>query len=513
MSSRATAEGILFTDQYQLTMAQLYFREGLHDRPVQFEHFFRRYPDYGSHQAGYCINAGLDWLLDWMETAHFDEPSLDALRSQTSEDGQRVFADDFLDWLRTDGHFGGVDIRAVPEGRVVHADTPITTVSGPLAMCQILETALLNHLNFQTLVATKASRMAEAARRRPVLEFGLRRSPEKGGNAASRAALIGGAVASSNIGISHLMGTSPRGTHAHSMVQAFMALGQGELAAFRAYAAVYPDDCLLLVDTIDTIESGIPHAIAVFDEIRKKGHQPIGIRLDSGDLAYLAVQSAKLLDAAGYQDVSIVLSSGLDELLILQILSQIDLEAPKYGVDPARLIGRLVFGVGSKLASSAGQPYLDGVYKLVAIHDNDRFAPAIKISETAAKTQNPGEKDLYRLYDDRGRATADLLTTRNDDPWPAESLTLQHPIEVGARRVLPAERISELEPLLTEVMKDGQRLAPGDDLETIRARRLADLDRLDPGVRRLVNPHRYHVSLTPDLWDLKQRLIADALPQ
>ncbi|MFT7602428.1 MAG: nicotinate phosphoribosyltransferase, partial [Acidimicrobiales bacterium] len=407
--SHALADGILFTDQYQLTMAQLYFDNGLHERQAQFEHFFRRYPNYGSHQAGYCIAAGLDWLLDWMQEARFTPDTLDVLRSHVGPDGTRLFGDDFLAWLAKNGSFEQLTIRAVPEGRVVHADTPVVTVSGPLAIGQILETALLNQLNFQTLIATKASRVAEAARRRPVLEFGLRRAPGTGGNAATRAALIGGADASSNVGVSHLLGVQARGTHAHSMVQAFMALGEGELAAFRAYATSYPDECLLLVDTIDTMGSGIPNAITVFDELRSKGREPVGIRLDSGDLAYLAVQAAKALNDADYPDVSIVLSSGLDELLIMQILSQIDLEAPRYGVDPARLIDRLMFGVGSKLASSEGQPYLDGVYKLMAIDDGTRMAPAIKISETTAKTQNPGKKDLYRVYDDRGRATADLM--------------------------------------------------------------------------------------------------------
>ncbi len=509
IAKRSWAERALFLDNYQLTMAQLYFRQGIHERPAQFEHFTRAYPNYGNHQAGYCIAAGLAWLLDWMDESFFTDDDIAALRSQRTATGAQLFDDDFLAWLRANGSFESLTVRAVPEGRVVHPNAPLTIVRGPLAIAQLLETSLLNHLNFQTLIATKASRMVEAARSRPVLEFGLRRSPEHAASAATRAALIGGADFSSNTGISHVLGVPPKGTHAHSLVQVFMALGEGELGAFRSYGAQYPDDCLLLVDTIDTLRSGIPNAITVFDELRAAGHRPLGVRLDSGDLAYLAIQSALLLDAAGYDETSIVLSSGLDELSIFQILAQIDQEAPRYNIDPTKLIARLSFGVGSKLTSSDGQPYLDGVYKMVAIEQEGSWRPAIKLSESPVKSQNPGDKDVVRVYDDRGRATADLLTTAGEK-LPDDVITLQHPIEHGVRRRLPADRISAVESLLTEVVVDGVRVGDEPDLSEIRARRDSDLDRLDPGVRRLVNPHTYHVSLTPKLWDLKQRLIAEA---
>jgi nicotinate phosphoribosyltransferase len=506
---RSLIEGVLFTDQYQLTMSQAYFRQGLHERTALFEHFFRRYPDYGSHQAGYCIAAGMDWLLDWMTDACFGDAEIAALAAQRSPSGAPVFDRDFLTWLRTNGSFEGITMRAVPEGRVVHANAPVVMIEGPLVMAQILETALLNHLNFQTLIATKASRVAEASRGQPVLEFGLRRSAHFGGNAAGRAALIGGAVASSNVGLSHAVGIEPRGTHAHSMVQAFMALGEGELGAFRSYAQTYPDDCLLLVDTIDTLASGVPNAITVFDELRAQGHEPVGIRLDSGDLAYLAIKSAELLNDAGYADTRIVLSSGLDELAIFQILAQIDVEAPRYGIDPKKLISRLVMGVGSKLSASQGQAYLDGVYKLVAITDGGQWKPAIKVSETPSKTANPGDKDLYRLYDERGRSTADLMAIRGADaPTTTGTTTLRHPVEPGTQRVLRANQLSAIESLLEPVMIGGRRLHAPTPLADIRERRRADLDRLDPGVRRLVNPHRYHVSLSEELWELKQQLLA-----
>ena len=266
------SRGALLTDQYQLTMAQLYFRHGLHERDARFEHFFRRYPDYGDHEAGYAVNAGWGWLGRWADRARFGEEERDALRAHRVE-GHRLFADDFIEWL------GGVSwdalrYEAIPEGRVAHADVPLTVVEGPLAVAQVVETSLLNHLNFHTLVATKASRVVEATRGGAVLEFGLRRAPDEGGIAATRAAFIGGVNASSNVGISHEMGVMPQGTHAHSMVQVFMALGDGELGAFRAYAEMYPDECILLVDTIDTLESGIPNAITVFDELRVRGHTP-----------------------------------------------------------------------------------------------------------------------------------------------------------------------------------------------------------------------------------------------
>ncbi len=512
-SQRQTAEGILFTDMYQLTMAQLYYRMGMHEIPAQFDHFFRSYPDYGRHKAGYCIAAGLEWLLDWMDGAHFRDEDIAYLRSATSRTGERLFADDFLDWLRRDGTFEGITLCAIPEGRVVHPNVPLTVVQGPLAMAQVLESSLLNHINYQTLIATKASRVYEAGRGRLMLEFGLRRGHGKGANAGTRAALIGGADFTSNTGLSYTLGYPPKGTHAHSMVQAFMAMGEGELAAFRAYAEIYPDDCLLLVDTIDTLESGIPNAITVFEELRRKGHKPNGIRLDSGDLAHLSIQAAKMLNAAGFTECSIVLSNQLDELTIWQILTQIEAEAASYGVDPDSLIGRLVYGVGTQLITSEGDSSLDGVYKLVAIERNGAWTPAIKISETPEKTPNPGHKCAWRLYDQRGKAAVDLLSLDDEEPAEMKSLKLHHPSDANLYRSLRHGDISEVEPLLVDVLHDGKRVGEEPTIEDMRARRRADLDRLDPGVRRVMNPHIYHVSLTERLWNYKQDLIRSVLQE
>lgn len=509
----ASMEGILFTDEYQLTMAQLYYRAGLHETEVQFDHYFRRYPDYNSHQAGYCVNAGLAWLLDWMKEARFRADDIAYLRSQRDNTGRQLFADDFLAWLTDYGNFDVLTMQAIPEGRVVHPNTPLTVVTGPLAMAQILETALLSHLNYQTLIATKAARMYESGRGRPILEFGLRRAQDKGANAGARAALVGGASFTSNVGVSKVVGLPPKGTHAHSMVQLFMALGMGELAAFRAYADLYPDDCMLLVDTINTLESGVPHAITVFEELKRKGHKPVGVRLDSGDLAYLSIQVAKMLNDAGFADTSIVLSGDLDELVIWQILTQIGEEARRYGVDADHLIGRLVYGVGTRLITSWGEPALGGVYKLVAVRQGDHWNSAIKISESPAKTPNPGRKKLWRLYDQRGRATADLLTLEDEDPTQIERITLRHPVDHTKYRVLQQNAISKVEPLLVEILQAGKLVYPLPTLDHMRQQRIIDVEALDPGVRRLVNPHVYHVSLSQPLWDLKQELIEAAMQQ
>ncbi len=499
---------ILFTDHYQLTMAQLYLRFGLAERRARFDHIFRSYPDYGTHQAGYAIVAGLAPLLDWMNGVTFDQATLDGLRGITGSTGEALFDDQFLGWLASQDGFSSLELQAVPEGRVVHAGAPITMVEGPLAMAQILETPLLNRLNFETLIATKSSRVVEAAMGGAVLEFGARRAHGFGANGATRASMVGGAAGSSNVGESLDLGFDSKGTHAHSMVQVFMAAMGGELESFRAYADVYPDDCLLLVDTIDTLESGVPNAIKVFEELRTRGHRPVGIRLDSGDLAHLAVRSARLLNDAGFDEVTIVLSSQLDEVNIWQIRNQIALEATRYGVDPDHLLERLTYGVGSRMATSQGASSLDGVYKVVAVHDEaGEWEPAIKISNSPAKIVDPGIKQVWRVYDERRTATADLIALV-DDPVEVRPLTFHHPHLPDVSRTLDADHISSMEPLLQDVAEMDIPDDPREVIEQARARRAADLDRLDQGVRRLVNPHTYHVSLSDGLAAMKQRLTA-----
>ena len=501
--------GLLATDQYQLAMAQVYWKEGLADRDGQFDYFFRRYPDYGTHQAGYCVIAGMGWLLEWMESVRFESSDIEMLTAQETATGSKRFDKGFLDWLLSNGDLSAIRVDAVPEGRVVHPNAPMATIRGPLAMTQILETPFLNRLNYPTLIATKAARVEDAARGATVLEFGMRRGPHSGVHAGGRAALVGGADFTSNVALSHAVGLDPKGTHAHSMVQAFMALGFTEVEAFRKFADLYPDECILLVDTIDVMGSGVPNAIEVFKELRAGGHEPVGIRLDSGDLAYLTIQAAVMLDEAGFDEVSIVLSSDLDELVIWQILSQLESEAPRYGLDPQALVGRVTFGVGTRLITSHGDPALGGVYKLVAIDDGSgKWKPALKISESIEKMPVPGEKRLIRAYDSRGLATADIIAVAGENPMESESFELFHPHRETHRTVRTSE-LSGSEDLLETVFSDGLRRDGEPDLETLRKRRRGDLERLDRGVRRLVNPHIYHVSLTKQMKSLQLELIEE----
>ncbi|HEM49077.1 MAG TPA: nicotinate phosphoribosyltransferase [Caldithrix sp.] len=501
------SDGALFTDQYQLTMAQLYFKMGMHKKKARFDHFFREYPDYGQHKAGYCINAGLEWLINWMEDFNFTDEDIAYLRNQKNPSGSHLFEDDFLKWLKEEGNFDKLDLFAIPEGRVIHPNVPITVVSGPLAMAQILETALLNKLNYQILVATRASRMRLIGRGQLLLEFGARRAHDRGAIAATRAALIGGADYSSNVGISHLLGYPPKGTHAHSMVQIFLALGMSEYDAFKSYAELYPENCILLVDTINTIESGIPNAIKVFEEMRRHGHKPMGIRLDSGDLAYLAIQAAKMLNNAGFDDVSIVLSNELDELNIWQIITEITREAPIYGVDADKLITRLIYGVGTRLITSEGYSALGGVYKLTSVEDKDGWQAAIKISESLSKIPNPGNKMLQRIYDHRNKAIADILSLESESIENQDTIKLFHPNDSGKQRVLERSTISSIEYLYKTIIQSGKIIYEFPSIEEIRRIRDDDIERLDSGVKRLVNPHVYHVSLSEKLWRLKNDLI------
>jgi nicotinate phosphoribosyltransferase len=508
--------GLLSTDVYELTMAQAYLRAGLHERTVRFEHFFRGNPDYGTHQAGFCVAAGLAPFAAWLIGVRPTEADVGALAAHRSREGRPLFDDAFLRWLQ-DLDLGGLRLDAVAEGRVVHPNTPITVVEGPLGAAQLVETALLNRLNFPTLIATKASRVVAAAAGRPVLEFGMRRAPGGGADDASRAAIVGGASSTSNAAVAYELGLPPAGTHAHSMVQLFIALGEGEAAAFDHYADCYPDECVLLVDTIDTLGSGVPNAIATFERLRRAGHRPVGIRLDSGDLAYLAVQAAGMLDAAGFPDTSIVLSSQLDEITVWQIVEQIAGEARRAGLDADAIVDRLVFGVGSRLATSDGDPSLDGVYKLVGVQDEaGTWRPAVKRSDSPIKVLNPGRKRLWRLYDERATATADVMSTDAEELVPGSPLVLHHHSRPDVGRTLAADRWGEAEELTSPVVRDGAIVGDGGleglaDLDAIGERRTADLARLDPGVRRLVNPHEYHVSITTAVRDEKRRLLEQVM--
>lgn len=499
-------EGILFTDFYELTMAQLFFTNDIHNKRVQFDYFFRSYPDYGGHKAGYCIGAGLEWFISWMKNASFTQSSIEFLNNLRNSRSEPVFRTDFLNYLRSISIFDSINLRGIPEGRVIHPYEPVLTIQGELATVQLLESVLLNHINYQTLIATKASRIKDAGAGRPLIEFGLRRAHHTGANAGTRAALIGGADYSSNTGISCQLGFAPKGTHAHSMVQVFLALGEGELGAFMAYAKEYPDDCLLLVDTINTLESGIPNAIRVFEMLRRKGHRPVGIRLDSGDLAYLAVQGSIMLDKAGFEDTIIVLSNNIDEIVLLQILKQINDEAPHYGVDPQKIINRLVYGVGTNLITSQGRSSLDGVYKLTAVENENIWIPAIKISDSPEKTTIPGNKQIWRIYDSNNYANADLIALNDEHPFESPEIVLCHPTQPEIRRIINKSEISSVEPLYTEIIKNGKLYYKFPSVQELRQKRDSDLRSLEPGIKRLINPHLYHVSLSENLWNLKHDL-------
>jgi nicotinate phosphoribosyltransferase len=503
------AEGALYADFYQLTMAQVYFQLGIHEKTSQFDYFFRSYPDYGLHQAGYCIHAGMEWFLDWMEDSYFLDPEIDYLRTLKTQGGDPLFSKEFLEWLKGKNVATSLSIQAIPEGRVVHPYVPLAVVQGPLLFAQFIESSLLNHLNYQTLIATKAARIQESSQGQAILEFGLRRAQDRAATAGARAAIIGGAVGTSNTGASAILGFRPTGTHAHSLVQAVVAMGGSELDAFREYATTFPDDCTLLVDTYDTLESGVPNAIKIFEELKAKGHKPLGIRLDSGDLAYLSIQAARKLNDAGFEDVRIVLSNEIDELVIWQILTQIKEEAGRYGVDPDKLIKRLVYGVGTRMITSSVDPALDGVYKLVAINENKGWIPAIKISENPEKTLNPGHKHIWRIYDDRDKAIADVLSTEDENLCEMQEIHLYHPTDQSKHRILSGKEKSRIEPLLEDVMKDGKVVCDLPSLEKIRGKREEDMQFLYPGVKRIMNPHHYHVSLTEKLWSLKQNLVKE----
>lgn len=499
--------GPLFTDMYELAMAQVYVGAGLAERRSQFDYFFRSNPDYGTHQAGFCVTAGLGPFLDWLDTVDIDAAHVEALRALRSRTGHPVFTDEFLEWFGAPGRFGGIEVRAIGEGRVVHPHVPIVSVTGPLAVCQLIESSLLNHFNYPTLIATKAARIVGAARGGQVLEFGMRRGPATGVNEGIRGALIGGCDSTSNVEAAVALGRPPSGTHAHSLVQAYMALGHGEIGAFRAVAQAAPDGCILLVDTVDTLDSGIPNAITVFDELRRDGHVPVGVRLDSGDLAYLAVRSAQLLDDAGHADVSIVLSSDLDEVTIWQILTQIGDDAQRLGLDPEPIRRRLVYGVGTRLITSHGAGALNGVYKLTSIEDeHGTWVPAIKISEDPVKVPLPGRKAVWRLYDHRDVAVIDLIGLADETPLPADENLVHHVSREGISQLVHRSDIARIEPLQDLVRVDG---ADSPTIDELASRCATDVARLDVGVRRLVNPHRYHVSLTDALYRLRRDLVDD----
>jgi nicotinate phosphoribosyltransferase len=469
----------LLTDLYQLTMAHGYFRSGRARDEAVFHLFFRKSP----FEGGYAIAAGLDPVLEVVERFRFEAADVDFLASLSTEAGTPMFGADFLDHLRVLRL--RLDIDAVPEGTVVFANEPLVRVRGRLLDAQLLETALLNLVNFQTLIATKAARICQAAGGAPVLEFGLRRAQGvDGALSASRAAFIGGCSATSNVLAGQRYGIPLRGTHAHSWVMSF----DSELEAFEAYADAMPDNCVLLVDTYDTL-GGVRNAIRVGERLRLRGKRLLGIRLDSGDLTWLSVEARKLLDRAGFGDVVIVGSNELDE----HVITSLRHEGASIGT----------WGVGTRLVTAHGDPALGGVYKLAMVTRDGRAPePRIKVSEQAAKTTIPGVQQVRRFVRD-GRWVADAIYDERSGC--ASPVTIVDPLDPTRRRVLGSELAYE--DLLVPVVRGGKIVGQRPTLAEIRARTASQLAALDPSVRRLLNPHRYPVGLSADLYEARWQLI------
>lgn len=468
----------MLTDLYQLTMMYGYFKEGMQDNQGIFDLFFRPKED-----IVYAIMAGTESVVNYINNINFTEEDVDYLRSL------HLFDEDFLAYLRTFRFTG--ELYAMPEGTVVFPYEPLVRVRAPIMEAQLVETAILTFVNHQTLIATKASRICYAANGDSVLEFGLRRA--QGADAAiygARAAIIGGCNATSNVLTGQMFDIPVSGTHAHSWVMSF----PDEVSAFRAYAKVFPDTCLLLVDTYDTLRSGVPNAIKVFDELRAAGHEPKGIRLDSGDLAYLSKKARVMLDKAGYPNAVIAASSDLDEFLIRDLKTQ------------GACIS--VWGVGTRLITSEGNSALGGVYKMSAEVVEGKLVPKIKISDNPAKVTNPGYKKVFRLYDKDGMAIADLISLEHETIDPKKPLRIFDPIQTYKSMTLTEFSVREL---LVPVFIGGKQVYTCPDIHEIAAYAKKEFASMWDEYKRLLMPHTYKVDLSDSLYDLKQKLLRESV--
>ena len=472
----------LLTDFYELTMMQGYFKQKNANKTVVFDVFYRNNP-FGN---GFAICAGLEQVIEYINNLHFDQEDVDYLRSTG------MFQEDFLDYLL---HFTfSGDIYAIPEGTVVFPREPLVKVIAPIMEAQLVETALLNIINHQSLIATKTYRIVHAAQGDGVMEFGLRRAqgPDAGIYGA-RAAMIAGCIGTSNVLTGQMFDVPVKGTHAHSWIMSF----PDELTAFRTYAHLYPSACILLVDTYDTLNSGVPHAIQVFKEMRKEGI-PLtfyGIRLDSGDLAYLSKQAKQMLDEAGFSDAVISASNDLDEELINSL----------------KLQGAAInsWGVGTNLITAKDCPSFGGVYKLAAVKDEatEKFIPKIKLSENAEKITNPGNKTIQRIYSrENGKIIADLICLADEKFDESNSLLLFDPIQTWKKTHL-APKSYTMRELLVPIFKKGTCIYSSPKVMDIQAYCKKELTTLWEESRRLVNPHKVHVDLSNELWQIKKALL------
>ena len=460
----------LLTDLYQITMGQGYFNEGRHEEMAAFDIFFRP-----NKLITYSVAAGMEQAADWLLNLRFDNDDIEYLRSL------HIFSEDYLKYL-AGLRFTG-DMIAVREGEIVFPYEPILTVKAPMIQAQLAETALLTFVNHQTLIASKAAKICDAAGG-GVMEFGLRRAQgADAGIYGARAAMIGGCVGTSNVYAGKLFDVPVSGTMAHSWVMNFPS----ELEAFRAYARSFPTGCLLLVDTYDTLKSGVPNAIKVFKELRASGHEPVGIRLDSGDLAYLSKEARKMLDKAGFEKTIICASGDLDEYSIRSLKEQ-----------GARID---TWGVGTKLITSADMPALGGVYKLAAVFENGEEIPKIKLSDTSEKVTNPGMKDVFRLYDNvSGKAIADYIVRAGEEVDTTKPLELFHPVETWKRMTVENFSVRNIR---TTWVKDGKRVESPKHVKEINAYFKQEYARFWEEYTRLDMPHIYKVDLSPALHGLK----------
>lgn len=471
----------LMTDLYELTMMQGYYKNKDQNETVIFDAFYRINPCGG----GYAISAGLEQVIQYIRELHFDGEDIDYLASLG------IFQPDFLEYLRT-FRFSG-DIYAIPEGTVMFPREPIIKVIAPIMEAQLVETAILNIINHQSLIATKAARVCYAAKGDGIMEFGLRRAQgPDAGTYGARAAMIGGCIGTSNVLCGQLFDVPVKGTHAHSWIMSF----PDEYTAFKTYADMYPSACILLVDTYDTLKSGVPNAIKVFTEMREAGI-PLsfyGIRLDSGDLAYLSKKARKMLDEAGFPDAVISASNDLDEYLIDSLKAQ----------------GAAItsWGVGTNLITSKDNPSFGGVYKLAAIRDKDgHFIPKIKLSENSEKVTNPGNKKIYRVYEkETGKIKADLICLAEEEYSEADELVLFDPMEPWKKTKLKGGTYT-LRPLMKQIFKEGQCCYTSPKVMDIRAYCRQELDTLWDETKRLVNPQAVYVDLSKKLYDVKMELL------
>jgi nicotinate phosphoribosyltransferase len=472
----------LLTDLYQLTMAYGYWKSGTTDKHAVFHLFFRNNPFAG----GFAVSCGLSDLIAALDGFHFDETDISYLSGLQGNDSRPLFEPAFLEHL---SHMRlECDVDAVPEGTVVFPHEPLVRVRGPILQCQILETILLNIVNFQTLIATKSARISHAAKGDPVLEFGLRRAQGvDGALAASRAAYVGGCAATSNVLAGKLFDIPVKGTHAHSWVMSF----DSEPDAFQAYAEAMPNNCVFLVDTYDTLQ-GVRHAVKLGSWLRERGHELVGIRLDSGDLAQLSIEARRILDEAGFQKAVIVASNDLDEHLIAGLKQQ------------GATIG--VWGVGTKLATAYDQPALGGVYKLSCIREpGGQWVPKVKLSEQAVKVSNPGTLQVRRFHDETG-FMADVIF--DEQIGIEQGCTMIDPMDPTRRLHIPPEAVGS--DLLVAVFRNGERCSETPSVHDARRLAQQQLDNFYDGIKRRKNPHQYPVGLEPRLHELKTRLITEA---